>query len=332
MTGTSDDRDDNQPLTLANMIRKKIAEHNAANPDAPYKKPEPQEVDFSQYFKGNAPEAGSALGSYDLLKLIHSGQSANIFLAKHSLMDKEVVVKILKSEHCQNTLKVKRLQEESRTMSRMNDPRIANTIDFGIATSGHPYIIMIPVEAQSLRELLDRVGNPSVFLALQIIDQLAEILAFLHGLDIKYGNLKPGHVLVGNADSDKISLTLVDFSGAQRQDTVLPQELTSLDGAPYMSPEQAREQAIEVRSDVYSLACLAFELLTGLAPFSEQSVEDYQKAHSSKKPRTIENSTLPAAVHQVLLKGLNKNPADRYETAQAFAKDLRENFDPISLS
>lgn len=332
MSGPGSDDEDYQPRTLANMIRKKIAEHKGAGSVEQPKEEQVPEDAYIQRLAGNEPQVGSVLDSYELLHLMHTGETTNIFLAKHSLMEKRVVVKILRSEHVLDTFLVKRLQEEAKTMAGIKHHKIANTIDFGISTSGHPYMIMMPAEAVSLREMLAKNGKPPTMRALQIVEQLAQILTYLHQSQIKYANLKPGHVLIQDADKDTFSLMLVDFSLARREDTILPQSVTSLDGAPYMSPEHACEEKIEVASDVYSLGCLAFELLTGKAPFAEQSLHEYKKAHTFDPPVSIDNRTLPAEVHQVLLKAMSKIPANRYPTAQEFAGDLRAKIESNCLS
>jgi eukaryotic-like serine/threonine-protein kinase len=267
-------------------------------------------------------EVGSILGAYSVSKLIHSGNTAKIFEAEHSLLNRKLAVKILRSEHNLDTYMVKRLQEEARALSVLKSDHVVDVHDFAIAVTGHPYFILELVHAPSLQELLSSQGPPPEAVSMQIIEQVGEAFSDAHKNGIKYANLKPAHVLIEKSSEKEVCVKLVDFFASYREQG-LPPAKPSLDVAPYMSPEQFSGQAAQVQSDIYSLACLAFELLTGTPPFLEKSLEDYSQAHLTKSPRKTDGALLSEEVHKVLLKAMDKDPARRHETVLEFVTALK---------
>lgn len=332
--GKNEFEDNMTPLTLAESIRRKIAEAQASGNRTPLAESEEPSGSHPQGGRGilslsqdsvafqlyrHELKVGSMCGAYSLLKLIHNGNFARIFEAKHELLDRRVAIKVLKGEHVSETYTVKRIQEEAMALSTLRSPHVAEVHDFGITGAGYPYIIMELVQAPSLRDLFDSNGCTTAPITMQIIEQIGKALSDAHKHGIIYGSLKPEHVLVENSTEGEVCVRLLDFLCAYRDD-LLPLPEPSLDVAPYLSPEQFSGQPPQVQSDVYSLACLAYQMLTGALPFPENSFADYAVAHTDKTPKKPDE--LSALVFNVLLKAMDKDPGRRHETVQEFVVAL----------
>ena len=330
-------QDDTLPMTLAESIRRKIAEMQAIAVEEPAVESgeasgAQRDADASIFPLGdsdshfelsrNKHEEGSVLGNYDLLTLIHSGSMARIFVAQHQLMGRRVAAKVLQSEQVQSTFMVKRLQEESRALSRLKCPHVIDIHDFGISIAGYPYIIMELLEVPNLEELIKSKGRLAEMHSMQIIEQIAQAFNAAHESAIKYGNLKPAHVLVEEISQDEVRIKLIDFSGACLEQGLPPLE-PSLDLAPYMSPEQFSGAPLQVQSDIYSLACLTFEMLTGTPPFVAKSLPDYSQAHSEKQPQKVDSVVVSDQVYNVLFKAMEKDPGRRHQTVNEFVTELK---------
>ncbi|MCC7530466.1 MAG: serine/threonine protein kinase [Candidatus Melainabacteria bacterium] len=321
---------DTKPLTLAESIRRKIAEmeHSKARElngaSIPIKTATPASSKITSLPKIPAREIqeGSVIYAYNILTLLHTGESARIFVAEHSLLNRRLAAKILTSSATRDTLKVKRLQEEARALSKLESAHLTAVHDFGIAPTGHPFMIFELVEAPSLEHLLKSKGQPPAEFSMQIIEQVGEAISEVHSQELIYANLKPGHVLVKELPNDRVNVKLIDFFAVYR-DRGLPTSEPSEAGAPYMSPEQLYLKPYEKQTDVYSLACLSFELLTGKPPFLEQSLLGYIQAHSTKRPQKVDGAPVSDATYQVLFKALKKEPADRHRTVKEFVGDLK---------
>lgn len=320
-----------QPLTLAESIRRKIAEAQAAGVRTPLAESgetggqgsasTPQlnmETVLSQ-LKRNELKVGSTCGTYGLLKLIHNGNFAKIFESGHELLDRRLAVKVLNVEHASDTYMVKRLQEEARALSAIRSPHAVEVHDFGIDRTGHPYTVLELVQGPSLRYLFDSNACTPAPITMQVIVQIGDAFSDAHRHGIKYANLKPEHVLVEKSTESTVCVKLVDFFSACRDERLPPIE-PSLDVAPYLSPEQFSGQPPRVQSDVYSLACLAFQMLTGALPFQENSLPDYAIAHTTKMHQKSDG--LSDLVNNVFLKALDKDPGRRHQTVQEFVVAL----------
>ncbi len=316
-----------QPLTLAESIRRKIAEAQATGVRTPLAEsgqgsastPQLNMENALSQLKGHELKVGSTCGTYGLLKLIHNGNFARIFESEHELLDRKLAVKILNSEHIADTYMVKRLQEEARALSTIRSHHVVEVHDFSISRTGHPYIVMELVQAPSLKQLLDSSGQSPARVTMQIIEQIGDALSDAHRHGIKYANLKPEHILVEKSSESTVCVKLLDFFSSCR-DGGLPPIDPSLDVAPYISPEHFAGQPPQVQSDVYSLACLAFQMLTGVLPFPANSFVDYTLAHTDK---TLQKSDgLSDLVNSVFFKALDKNLDRRYATVQEFVVAL----------
>lgn len=247
---------------------------------------------------------------------------ATVYLARDLETGSAVALKVLRPELAP-ILGPERFAREVRIVSSLQHPNILPVLRAGQTEDGLPFYVTPYIEGGSLAKLLQREGQLPIPRALHIARQIAAALQAAHQRGFVHRDIKPSNILL--ADSRAI---LADFGIARAMDVVTAEKLTESGiavGTPaYMSPEQASCGIIDGRSDIYSLACVLFEMLTGTPPFSGSSAQSLQARHAIDPPpriRTVRPTVSPE-LEQVIDTALEKVPADRYPTAQAFAAAL----------
>jgi serine/threonine-protein kinase len=261
-------------------------------------------------------------GNYEIRDVLGRGGMATVYRAHSFPLDGDVAVKVLAPRLAQDEGFRERLREEARSLYDLFHPNIVPIM--ALDQEGDlVYIVMRLVPRGTLKDRLNLLGAPlDLTTTARIIGQVAEGLQHAHAKGLVHLDIKPANILLGGADWP----LLADFGitrAIQHQQTEHGHE--RLAGTPaYMSPEQCRGGPIDGRSDEYSLAITAYELLTGRRPFEAQTTEDLlqqQIATSPPPPREL-NPGIPGPVEAVLLRGLAKDPNDRYPTVRAFGRAL----------
>lgn len=264
---------------------------------------------------------GQILGQYHILDKLGEGGMGAVYKAEQPAIKRVVVVKVLSANVADNRDMLERFKRELDIIARLEHPHILPVYDFG-EFEGSPYIVMRYMGGGSLLDRL-QARNLSREELLRAFDQIAQALEYAHERTIIHRDLKPANVLLdesGNA-------YLADFGLAKALEG--SQELTktgSILGTPaYMSPEQARGDKLDQRSDVYSLAIMAYEALAGQQPFQGKSTWDLIRLQITATPPSIVsiNPELPFEVESVINAALSKNPADRPATVVEFVRALR---------
>lgn len=264
---------------------------------------------------------GSRLaGRYRLLEPIGSGGMGHIFRALDERLDREVAVKLLQPE-ADGYLGTEATAAEARVAARLSHPNLAQVFDVG-AEQGVEYIVMELVRGQSLRELL-RVRlrlRPSE--VVRIGAQLADALAHVHSLGIVHCDVKPRNVML---TQDGI-VKLLDFGIAQGSGVSRTLPAGEVRGsAAYLSPEQARADEPDGRSDIYALGAVLYELLAGRPPFVGPDLHSVivQRLNVNPPRPTLFEPAIPAALERVVLRALARDPARRYQRAEDLRDALR---------
>ncbi|MER7394689.1 serine/threonine-protein kinase [Streptomyces sp. NPDC000151] len=282
--------------------------------------------------RATAPDAsglrGRRIAGYLLEDEIGRGGMAVVYRAQDLRLGRTVAVKLLAPELARNDTFRQRFAHESRVAASIDHPHIVPVFEAG-ETDGVLYIAMRYVEGRDLRALLDRDGRLPLETACRVALQVASALDAAHAHDLVHRDVKPGNVLVADGtDSDhpehvyltdfgltKKSLSLTGF-------TRVGQFVGTLD---YVAPEQISGRPVDGRCDVYSLACVVFEMLTGAPPFRRDDDMALLWAHQydPAPPLTSLRPDLPPAVDAVLANALAKAPGDRYGTCRGFVTALR---------
>ncbi len=263
------------------------------------------------------------LERYGVEREIGRGGMATVYLARDLDRDQPVAIKVLNTD-VSVVLGAERFKREVQVTTLLKHPHILPIFDSGQA-GGSLYYVMPYVEGESLRARLDRERNLSIDDAIRITCQIASALEHAHRHGIIHRDIKPENILLDDGQA-----VLADFGIAHAMTAAGEQRLTqtgmSLGTPTYMSPEQATgERTIDGRSDVYSLACVTYEMLGGQPPFTGPTAQAIIARHTLENvpSLTIIRNTVPPQIEAILVKALAKVPADRYATAGAFADALQ---------
>ncbi|CAM3308464.1 serine/threonine-protein kinase PknH/PknJ [Mycobacterium intermedium] len=264
---------------------------------------------------------GVEFGRYRLLSLIGEGGMGRVYKAHDTLMDRDVAIKVLPPELAREANYERRFRSEAQIAARLNEPHIIPIHESG-EIDGRLYLVMPIIEGTDVHELLQRDGPMSPPRAVHIIEQLAAALDAAHAAGLVHRDIKPQNTLVTGRDF----AYLIDFGIAR--DGSAP-KLTGTDmivgTMAYMAPERFTTGVADVRSDVYALACVLHECLTGDQPFPGNSMEQQMYGHLSLDPPrpSLSRHDVPAGLDDVIATGMAKNPDERYQSAHALATAAR---------
>src|SRR3954467_8102383 len=261
-------------------------------------------------------------GRYELVRHIARGGMAEVYLAHDNLLDRPVALKVLFPELSVDRSFVERFRREAQAAANLSHPNIVSVYDWG-EEDGTYFIVMEYVEGRSLSQILRDEGPLSPDRAADITTDIAAALGFAHRNGVIHRDVKPGNVLISPIGQVKVT----DFGIARAVSTQenLTQTGTVMGTATYFSPEQARGEQVAPRSDVYSLGVVLYEALTGSPPFSGDNPVAVAYKHVQEAPRTPRslNPQLPPPLEALTLKTMAKNPANRYQSSDELAADLR---------
>lgn len=252
-----------------------------------------------------------------------------VYEATHERLAGRYAVKVLLAEISNRTDIFQRFRREAEVTSGLRHPNIVQVLDFNVTPQGHPYLVMEFLEGVELAAEIRRIGAFPVSRALNILGQIASALAAAHAHKIVHRDLKPQNLfLVKLPGEDREVVKVVDFgiSKVREATTNLTQESAIMGTPQYMAPEQAEGKLsfIDERTDEFSLAVIAYELLTGGAPFYADSIPAiiYQVVH--KQPESIRKLSpmVAPAVEAVVMKAMAKEQDERFPTVLAFSREL----------
>ncbi len=266
--------------------------------------------------------------SYKIERHLGEGGMATVYLAEDLKHKRKVAVKVLRPELAA-VLGGERFLNEIKVTANLQHPHILQLYDSGEADS-HLYYVMPYIEGESLREKLNREKQLSIEETVEITKVVASALDFAHKRDIVHRDIKPENILLQGG----VAL-VADFGIAVAMSSVGGDRLTetglSIGTPAYMSPEQiAGQRDLDARSDVYSLACVTYEMLAGDPPFVSSNAQAVMAKHVTDPapPITTTRPSVSPTIAHAIAKALNKTPVDRYESAGAFAAGLTTKGDP----
>lgn len=277
---------------------------------------------------------------YEVGAVIGSGAMATVYEAVDTRLGRRVALKVLRIEHAQDPIFRARFQREAEAVAALNHRSIVAVYDTGSYQlelgSGEvsvPFMVMELVQGTTLRQALTR-GKVSQQQALSYAEQILDALDYSHKAGIIHRDVKPANVMLldqsGEDQGQPQSIKVMDFGiarAAEEVEDALTKANTVMGTARYISPEQARGENVDARSDIYSAACLIYEMLAGRSPFDAPTNVELAGKHLSETPQppsVYAFEDLPADLDQVVLKALSKRPEDRYQSAADFAEAIRE--------
>lgn len=261
--------------------------------------------------------AGTNFGKYRITRLLGKGGMGQVYEAYDTAKDRTVALKILADQPAQNEQFRTRFLRESHAAAALQEPHIIPIHDWG-EIHGTLYIDMRLVRGKTLQDLLDQ-GSLAPSRAVAIVNQIAAALDAAHTAGLIHRDIKPQNIIVTEADF----AYLVDFGIAvASEDTRLTRTATAIGSFAYMAPERFGNEKPTPAVDIYSLACVLYQSLTGRTPFPDDSMEHVIAAHmTSPPPRpSIVNPNVPTSCDDVIARGMAKHPDDRYGSAGALAR------------
>src|SRR5579875_1089661 len=265
---------------------------------------------------------------YELGELLGYGGMAEVHRGHDTRLNRDVAIKVLRADLARDPSFLNRFRREAHSAAGLNHPSIVSVYDTGedLAPDGTavPFIVMEYVEGRTLRDILKSEGRLPVRRAMEIIADVCTALEFSHRNGIIHRDIKPGNIMITPQGAVKV----MDFGIARAvadSSATVTQTANVIGTAQYLSPEQARGEAVDPRSDVYSCGCLLYELVTGVPPFQGDSpvAVAYQDVRENPLPPSARNAELPRTVDSIVMKALAKNPLNRYQSAGDMRADLQ---------
>ena len=276
---------------------------------------------------------GTTLGGrYRLGAKIGTGGMSDVYAATDELLGRDVAVKMMRPDLARDTTFLERFRREAQNAAKLNHPAIVAVYDTGQTPDEDgavPYIVMERVHGETLRDIIQDSGKMSLNDAAAIMSQVCSALYFSHEAGIIHRDIKPANVMITNTGAVKV----MDFGIARAlsdSSSAMTQTAAVIGTAQYLSPEQARGQSADARSDIYAAGCVFYELATGKAPFQGESPLSVAFQHVQENPEAPSqvlgmhlSKREALSLDSITLTAMAKSPPDRYDDAQEMATDLK---------
>jgi len=262
---------------------------------------------------------------YEILKILGEGGMANVYLAQDTILERKVAVKVLRGDLASDEKFVRRFQREALAASSLNHPNVVQMYDVG-EDDGNFYIVMEYIEGRTLKQLIKKRGKLTFSEVVDIMLQLTEGMSHAHDAYIIHRDIKPQNVLI--LDNGLVKIT--DFGIAMAlNSSQLTQTNSVMGSVHYLPPEQASGKGSTIKSDVYSLGILMYELLTGKLPFKGENAVEIALKHMKDPLPSLrrEIDDLPQSIENIIIKATAKNPKNRYNNAREMYDDLKTCLD-----
>ncbi|EYF03936.1 serine/threonine protein kinase [Chondromyces apiculatus] len=305
---------------------------SAPDPEPSIEIPPPAELIDERQPGATDPYIGTTFDHrYKIERLLGEGGMGFVYLARHKVIDKKVAVKVLRAELARDEEIFERFVQEARAASSVGNPHIVDVSDFGDLPDGSKYFVMEYLEGSSLSQIIDGPGEITVDFIYKVSLQMADGLAAAHSGGIVHRDLKPDNVYVVRRGKDAEFVKILDF-GIAKVTTDAESRLTragAVFGTPhYMSPEQAAGAPIDLRTDIYSMGVMLYELGSRQLPFTADNFMGILTQHMYKAPVPLRallsgpGPTCPPALEAIILKCLSKKPESRYQTMAELREDM----------
>ena len=257
---------------------------------------------------------------YEIVKNIGEGGMANVYLANDTILERKVAVKVLRGDLSADDKFIRRFEREALSVSNLSHPNIVEVYDVGVEEGSH-YIVMEYIDGKTLKQLLKKRESLTLSEVIDIMTQLTDGISHAHESYIIHRDIKPQNIMI--EDDGRVKIT--DFGIAMALNaTQLTQTNSVMGSVHYLPPEQASGKSATVKSDIYSMGILMYELLTGNVPFKGDNAVEIALKHMKDKIPSVrkQDPSIPQSVENIILKATAKNPRNRYDSAKEMHEDL----------
>jgi eukaryotic-like serine/threonine-protein kinase len=263
-------------------------------------------------------------GRYEVIGRAGSGGMAEVYRARDELLGREVALKVLSERFSRDKAFVERFRREARAAANLSHPNIVSLYDYGSDDDTY-FIVMEFIDGKALSDVIAAEAPLMPERAADIAAEVAAALQRAHSAGLVHRDIKPGNIMITSAGQTKV--TDFGIARALRRDgeTTMTQTGMVIGTAAYLSPEQAQGNTVDARSDVYSLGCVLYEMLTGRPPFAGDTPLSiaYKHVRESAARPSQSNADVPRELDAIVLKALAKNPDNRYDSATEMQQDLQ---------
>ncbi len=262
---------------------------------------------------------------YQIIKTLGEGGMANVYLAHDTILDRNVAVKVLRGDLANDEKFVRRFQREALSASSLSHPNIVEMYDVG-EDDGQYYIVMEYVDGKTLKQVLKSRGKLSITEVVDIMLQLTDGMAHAHDAYIIHRDIKPQNIMILSNGMIKIT----DFGvAASLNSTQLTQTNSVMGTVHYLPPEQAQGKGSTIKSDIYSMGIMMYELLTGLVPYKGDNAVEIALKHLKEPLPSVRksNPSIPQSIENIIIRATAKNPKNRYTDAREMHEDLKTALD-----
>ena len=262
---------------------------------------------------------------YEVRKLIGEGGMANVYLGYDTILERDVAIKVLRGDLADDEKFVRRFRREAQNASLLSHPNIVQIYDVG-EDDGNFYIVMEYIKGQTLKQLIKKRGKLTPAETVDIVSQLADGLAHAHDSYIIHRDIKPQNIMI--LDDGMVKIT--DFGIAMALNASdLTQTNSVMGSVHYLPPEQASGKGSTIKSDIYSLGIMMYEMLAGTMPFKGETAVEIAMKHLKNPMPSVrkENPSVPQALENVILKATAKNTKNRYNNVREVYEDIKTCLD-----
>lgn len=256
---------------------------------------------------------------YEMIEAIGAGGMGTVYHAHDPVLSRDVAIKLLSWDIAPTPEQVQRMQREAQALARLKHPNILGIFDFVMDEENRPFLIMEFIRGEGLDSILKKEGPLSLFNAAAVAAQICEGMSHAHSEGLLHRDLKPSNILLEDSETE-LPVKIIDLGLAKlsADDQALTKTGIAMGSPPYMSPEQARGLPLEPSSDIYSLGCVLFQMLTGVPPFTGTSALEVISKHLSEAPPKLsdarEHKAFPQSLEDLVAKCLAKESTNRYQT------------------
>lgn len=300
-------------------IRSQVESNQLGNADD-----QPTEGDFLSGDLTVPADVLNKLGDrYSDFHLLGCGATSTVFQAHDGILDKLVAIKILKHNTQADLI---RFQREARIASKLGHPNLVNILNFDVTDENNAFIVMDVVRGDDLKTVIAQRKRLPSERALAVAYYIAKGMAHAHSKNLAHRDLKSSNVMIEDIDSPELKVIVVDFGLAKEQEQGKTGTASVIGSPLYMSPEQAKGQPADERADIYSLACIIYEMISGSTPFQDDDLFKLLQKHAYEPaPRLsslVPNTTLPRGLDELLLGMMEKDRESRVQTMESIRQSI----------